>query len=78
MEMLYVLCQLAAADVCEEHRVALFGAGPLTCVTSAQAELARLVRPGWRVAGWRCGEPPDQAGSALAAAGPAAPAALSK
>jgi hypothetical protein len=59
MEMLYVLCQLAAADVCEEHRVALLGGTPLACISSAQAELARLVRPGWTVAGWRCAPPDD-------------------
>ena len=67
MEFLYVICQLAAADVCETHRVDLTGAPPLACVYSAQTELAR---PGWRVAGWRCGErfATDVASSELGAA----------
>ena len=56
MEFLYIICQLAAADICETHRVDLTGAPPLACIFSAQAELARLARPGWRVASWRCGE----------------------
>jgi hypothetical protein len=55
MELLYVVCQIAAADVCEEHRAALYGASsPIACITTAQAELPRLLLPGWKVARWSC------------------------
>ena len=56
MELLYVVCQIAAGSVCEEHSLPMHGAGPVACLFSAQAELAREVRPGWRVERWRCGE----------------------
>jgi hypothetical protein len=54
MELVYLLCQLAAAEVCEQHRLPLFQASALTCTLNAQAELARVARPGWRVARWSC------------------------
>ena len=64
MELLYVLCQIAAADVCETHRAAYVSASPFACLTMAQADLATLARPGWRVAGWRC-EGPQAPGAAV-------------
>ena len=54
MELVYLLCQLAAADVCEQHRLPLYQASSLSCTLGAQAELARVARPGWRVARWSC------------------------
>ena len=57
MELIYVVCQLAAAEVCEEHRVAMLAPSPTACVFAAPAELAQLVTPGWRVARWTCAEP---------------------
>jgi hypothetical protein len=67
MELLYVICQIAAADVCEEHRAMLYGAGPVVCISSAQTELPRLVRPGWTVARWSCQPPvPDRPGEETA------------
>jgi hypothetical protein len=57
MELLYVVCQIAAAGICEEHRTAYPSDTPLACVFMAPQELARLQRPGWRVASWRCEGP---------------------
>jgi hypothetical protein len=57
MELIYVVCQLAAANVCEEHRVAMLAPSPTACVFAAPAELAQLVTPGWRVTRWTCAEP---------------------
>ena len=54
MELVYLLCQLAAADVCEQHRLPLFQTSAFACTMGAQAELARVTRPGWRVARWSC------------------------
>ena len=70
MELLYVVCQLAAAQVCEEHRAMLFTDNPLACVYGAPAELAQLTHPGWRVASWSCNARPE-----AAALPPPAPAA---
>jgi hypothetical protein len=61
MELLYVLCQLAAPEICEEHRTPYASGSPMACVTMAQAELARLGRPGWAVASWRCRPPQETA-----------------
>jgi hypothetical protein len=45
----------------------LYGAGPVICISSAQAELPRLVRPGWTVARWSCQPPvPDRPGEETA------------
>jgi hypothetical protein len=72
MELLYVLCQIAAADVCEEHRTPYASASPMACATMGQAELARLPRPGWHVAAWRC-EGPETPRAPVTASAPPVP-----
>lgn len=49
MTLVYLICSLA---LCEEHRVP--APSFMACVVGAQAELARDLRPGWRVVRWRC------------------------
>jgi hypothetical protein len=61
MELIYVICQLAAAEVCEEHRVNVYNQSQLACVLMAPAELAQIARPGWQVARWSCGASGAQA-----------------
>jgi hypothetical protein len=78
MELLYVVCQLAAASVCEEHRALMLSTNPLACVHSAQAELAQLTLPGWRVARWRCDARPAADLRAEPAPADWAPAALTE
>jgi hypothetical protein len=58
MELVYVLCSLAAAELCEQHRAAVYEPNPLACLAGTQAELAQLARPGWRIAEWRCDATP--------------------
>lgn len=55
--LVYLLCSLANPALCEEH--ALFIPSVMQCVHGAQATLAATLRPGWRVARWRC-EPDDR------------------
>ena len=57
--LVYLLCSLANPALCEEH--ALFSPGVLPCIHSAQGVLAAAVRPGWRVARWRCEPEPRRA-----------------
>ena len=73
MELLYVVCQLAAAGVCEEHRVPYPSDTPMACVFMAPAELARLQRPGWQVARWRCENPRPAAVVEVRGSAPPAP-----
>jgi hypothetical protein len=76
MELIFVVCQIAASGVCEEHRTPYFSDTPMACVFMGPAELARLARPGWRVARWRCeGPPPDDFVLPATASVPTAPAA---
>lgn len=50
--LIYLLCQIADPAACEEHSMRTFGGR--ACLSIAQAELAAVARPGWRVARWRC------------------------
>lgn len=54
MELLYVVCQIAAADVCETRRMTLRGAVPIACIATAEGDLPHRLRPGWTLARWRC------------------------
>lgn len=54
MELIYVICQLAAPNLCESHAIQFYNASPMVCMVQAQAELARNVSEGWQVEHWAC------------------------
>lgn len=61
----YLLCVIGAPERCEENAFVVNAAPlPAICASLVQADLARRVRPGWRLARWRCAPaqrraPPD-------------------
>lgn len=65
MELLYIICRIAAGDLCEEHRAEVYSPSPMACL-HAQAEFATLVPSGWRVARWSCEAEPRIARAANA------------
>lgn len=48
MILVVILC-IAGTPDCETHRLPMPGAGEVTCLIQAQAEAARLWRPGLNV-----------------------------
>lgn len=52
--LLVTVCSLAAPEQCERHVQPLHGANELSCLMIGQAEVARTLRPGWRVTRYGC------------------------
>lgn len=57
LSIVIVICQIAAADVCEEHAMPVFEQmTPYQCAAQAQKEIAKFMelRDGWRVIKFGC------------------------
>jgi hypothetical protein len=57
LELIFTVCAIANANVCEDKYIALQGDLHLTaCVMQAQPTLAQwaLANPDWTITGWRC------------------------
>lgn len=54
LALLVTTCALATASLCEHHTIALPGASETTCLAVAQGEVARHLRPGWRIVRFGC------------------------
>lgn len=56
IELAFIACLTAAPALCEKKSLLFTEVTPLTCMMSAQPELARWVdsHPKWRIDRWRC------------------------
>lgn len=57
IELFFVACLSVSPQQCQERALTFSDVSLMTCMTGAQAVLARWTgeRPGWRVTRWRCG-----------------------
>ena len=57
LELIFTVCAVANANLCEDKFIALQGGmHPTACVMQAQPTLAQwaLANPDWTITGWRC------------------------
>lgn len=52
--VIFTACTINGPKTCEQHTLPLHRANELTCLMIGQAEIARKLTPGWRVARFGC------------------------
>lgn len=54
--LLFITCLTASPAVCQERSMKFFGASPMTCMLSAQGELAKWAEmyPDHTISRWSC------------------------